>query len=849
MRQATAAQSTMAVSANRGCLLPGGTALVTGDKPLPQLPPGGTARVWGGQPLSRVAVALATALLAGSGARAEEAAAPAEALRPVAVQQVRVRGFWKEQVKRLTEKWIPHCVRQMEAGGRGQELLNFVHAARALKGEAVGKFTGCPWSDAYIYNTIEAICLALAYDPEGDAALAAAQAALRRKVDEWIPIVLAAQLEDGYLHTFHTVNKRPRFTKVGDHEFYVMGYLIEAGVAHHRATGGKDRRLYDAARRCADLLCATFGPPPKRTWVNGHPGMEHALFRLAWHVDATEGAGQGAPYAALARWFLDHHHEDPAHRNPYMQSHLPLSEQAEAVGHAVRATYLYTAAADYALLPGGAAYGRAADRLWESAVDRKLYLTGGVGASHEGEAFDKDFELRNDGYCESCAGCGLSFWAEAMLRRHGRGHYADVQERVLYNNILGAIELTGVNFFYQNPLRSDKARYPWHGCPCCVGNIPRALLAIKDLAFSTSPHGDALAVNHYLAGAWTIPGVGGTTLGVEQETEYPWKGDVAITLRPAAPSTFTLMLRIPDRAGSALYSVVPDTKGRFTVAVNGAPAEAEAAGGYARIRRAWKDGDRVALALPMEVQRVRCDARVAANRGRVALQRGPIVYSVEDVDHEGDASALVLGPGAALRVVWKADLLGGVMAIEGDAPRLLAIPNYARLNRGGGSRVWIVEDPAAAAPEGRVGPLYARKALAPRTRDQVRIGNAASEREHDLQGERTSSGEFEGQAWRHATDGGWFGYELAVDPAGRNALLCTYWGDDGGNRRFRVVVEGETVARQVLERSKPGEFFDVEVAIPDKLTRGKTKVRVRLEAEAGATAGGIFDLRVMKAGG
>jgi hypothetical protein len=792
------------------------------------------------------ALALVTVLLADAVARSEEAGAPREALRPVAVQQVRIRGFWKEQVKRLTELWIPHCIRQMEAGGKGQELLNFVHAARVLKNEPVGKFTGCPWSDAYIYNTIEAACLALAVDPEGDAALAGAQDALRRKIDAWIPLVIAAQLDDGYIHTFHTVNRRPRFTKVEDHEFYVQGYLIEAGVAHHRVTGGKDRRLYDAARRCADLLCATFGPTPKRTWVNGHPGMEHALWRLARHVDETEGPGKGAPYADLARWFVDHHHAIPSHRSPYMQSHQPLVDQAEVVGHAVRATYIYTAVADLALLPDGAAYGRAADRLWDSAVNRKLYLTGGIGASHKGEAFDADYELRNDGYCESCAGCGLSFWAESMHRRTGHGHFMDVQERVLYNNILGSVELSGVNFYYQNPLRSDKARYPWHGCPCCVGNIPRTLLAIKDLAFSKGAAGDVLAVNHYLAGEWMIPGIAGAPLRIEQETGYPWQGEISIRLHPKAPADFTLMLRIPDRAGNALYTVEPDTKGRFTVAVNGQEAKAETADGYARIRRTWKDGDRVDLALPMEVQRVRCDAKVAANRGRVALQRGPLVYSLEDVDN-GDTAALVLKPAAALRVACKPGLLGGVWAVEGDDPKLLAIPNYARLNRGGGSRVWIVEDPERASAEsGRV-TLHARKELAPRTRDQVLIADADSERAHGLKGERTSSGEFEGQRWRHATDGGWFGFDLAVDPEGRSALLCTYWGDDGGGRRFRVVVDGETIANQVLEQSRPGQFFDVEYAIPEALTRGKAKVAVRFQAEPGATAGGVFDLRIVRA--
>ena len=195
-----------------------------------------------------------------------------DALEPVEFQQIQLGGFWKQQAKRLTEKWLPHCIRQMESGGAGQELLNLVHTAKVIRGEPHGKYTGAPWSDAYVYNTVEAICLALAVEPDGDAELAQAQAALRAKVEEWIPIILAAQLPDGYIHSFHTVNGHPHFSNIGWHEFYVMGYFLEMGVAHYKITGGKDRRLYEAAVRCADHLHNTFGPPPKRTWKNGHPG-------------------------------------------------------------------------------------------------------------------------------------------------------------------------------------------------------------------------------------------------------------------------------------------------------------------------------------------------------------------------------------------------------------------------------------------------------------------------------------------------------------------------------------------------------------------------------------------------
>ena len=612
-----------------------------------------------------------------------------ESLQPVEFQKIQINGFWKQQIKRMTEKWIPHCVKQMESGGAGKELMNLVYTANVIRGEKLaGKYTGCPWSDAYVYNSMEAMCLALAIDPEGDADLAKAQDGMRAKMEEWIPIILAAQLPDGYIHSFHTVNGKQHFSNINDHEFYVMGYFIEMGVAHYKVTGGKDRRLYDAAVKCANHLCDTFGPAPKRTWKNGHPGMELALCRLARLVNEVQGKGAGDKYAQLAKHFLDHQHEISP--DAYNQSQKPAMAMTEAEGHAVRATYFYTAMTDMALLMGDKAYQGAVDKIWANAIHRKHYLTGGVGASHGGEAFSKDFDIHNDGYCESCAGCGLSFWSDRMHSLYGDAHYRDVQERVLYNNLLGSVELTGMNFFYQNPLVSDKHRYPWHGCPCCVGNIPRSLIAIKDLMYSANIGRDTLYVSHFVDSQVTIPKMAGVSLGVRQETEYPWKGDVKITLQPSSRAKFTLKIRLPNRVESELYKAVPDLAGKFTLSVNGKQETSPVEKGYVTIQRKWKKGDQVVLSLPMDVQRVHCDERVAANVGRVALQRGPLTYSVEDVDNGGPVKSLVLKPDVVLKSVWQPDLLGGVMAIEGDG--IKAVPNYARLNRGGASAVWIVED-------------------------------------------------------------------------------------------------------------------------------------------------------------
>ena len=772
-----------------------------------------------------------------------------EPLCPIQFQYIKLDGFWKAQVKRLTEKWLPHCVKQLESGETGKEFGNFVIAAKVLAGEKPEeKRTGFWWSDAYVFNIVESICLALTVDPDGDEELAHAQQSLRNKIEEWIPVILAAQCRNGYIHTPHTIDHLEPYHHTDKHEFYTQGYFIEMGIAHYHATGEKDRRLLDAAIRCADHLNDTFGPEAKRSWVHGHAGMGYALCRLARLVNDINGNGAGDKYYKLAKHLLDHHHETDK-PSSYNQTDRPLIEMNEAAGHSVRATYFYTAIADLAMLAEDKQYQAVADKLWASMVHRKLYITGGVGSSLSGdEGFDDDYVLPNRSYCEACAGCGLTFWASRMHWMHGDAHYVDVQERTLYNNILGSIDLSGGNFFYQNPLIANYPRYSWHPCPCCVGNIPRALLAIKDLIYSLNAKKDILYINHYVACTALIKKIGGNALTIQQQTDYPVDGKVKINLTPTRLSQFAVKLRIPNRAESKLYTAVPDLDGQYSLTVNGEPVSLPVSSGYVTIKRTWNRGDVLELELPMEMQRVYADQRVADDRGRVALQRGPLVYNIEQVDNNTPLQDMILKPDAQLHAVWKPEFLKGVCIIEGKG--LIAIPNYARLNRGGASQVWVVENPDKlefSEEEKTRNVLKASwKELDSLTVDSVAIGEPESEKEHNLNCPHKNSGTFYGLKWRDAPPESWLSYTLTVDPNANNQLLCTYWGDEVGNREFEILVEGKKIGEQKLLRNKPKEFFHVRYAIGPSLTHGKKKVTVTFQGKPGCMVGGLFDIRMMK---
>ena len=628
---------------------------------------------------------------------------PIENLRPVDTMPYQINSpLWDQRARAIIVQWIPHCINKindpdLKEGG----INNFIDAANKLQGKSGGRHRGYVFSNAWVYNTMESICVALMVDPKGDAEIVQAQKMMRDTLEDWIPKILAAQETDGYLQTAFTLSDRQRWTDRyrGDHEGYVAGYYLEAAVSHYMLTGGRDLRLYNSAKKLADLWEANIGPVPgKQEWYDGHQAMEMALVRFGRFVNTIEGDGKGDKYIQLARFLLDCRRDG----SKYDQSHVPVIRQYEAVGHAVRASYNYAAMSDVAMETHDLEYQSAVMSLFDNMIHRKYYVTGGIGSGETSEGFGPDFSLPHNAYNESCSSCGLIFFLHKLNMAYHDARFVDLYEETLYNALLGALDLDGKNFYYQNPLEGRGARYSWHTCPCCVGNIPRVLLMLPTWTY-VKDNAD-LYVNLYVGSKVTVPDIAGTDVEMIQETDYPWNGDVAITVNPGAGKNFSILLRVPNREVSDIYHNEPGADGILSVKVNGQAIQPPVERGYAIIERAWKTGDRIELELPMQAQRIYAIDKVEATRGQVALRYGPLIYSVEAADQTMDKA---LSPDAPLTTEWKPDLLQGVLAIRGqwaDGSDLLAIPNYARANRfeetndeGSGrgrditSRVWIKE--------------------------------------------------------------------------------------------------------------------------------------------------------------
>jgi DUF1680 family protein len=622
---------------------------------------------------------------------------PAKQLDAVYTKNFKIDSpLWNARAKALMVSWIPHCIDQINRTDLTQGpggIDNFVEAGKALRGEPHGAHKGYVFSNAWVHQTVEAMSIALMIDPQGDAEIIQAHEKMRATLADWIPTILAAQERDGYLQTAFTLprvdargNVDPgpfaHWERRGDHEGYTAGYFLESAINHYQMTNRKDARLYNAAKKLADCWCANLGPAPKKAWYDGHQEMEQALVRFGRFVNDMEGGGKGTKYVELAKFLLDGRYNtarNDRERQEYDQSHLPVTQQYEAVGHAVRAMYNYSGMADVAVETHDPDYQSAVKSLWDNMVNKKYYVTGGVGSGETAEGFGPNYSLRNRAYCESCSSCGEIFFQWKMNLAYHDAKYADLYEQTMYNALLGSTDLAGKVFYYTNPLDANVGRAPWHTCPCCVGNIPRTLLMMPTWVYAKSAEG--VYVNLFVGSAITLENVAGTDVEMVQATDYPWSGKIGITVNPKTAKSFSVRIRVPDRGVSSLYKNTPDANGITSLAVNGQAVKPAIEKGYAVITRAWKAGDKVDLVLPMKVQRVRASDKIEDTRNKVALRYGPLIYNIEQVDQSIDKA---LSPNSPLTAEWKGDLLGGVMVIKGkfaDGSPMMAIPNYARTNR------------------------------------------------------------------------------------------------------------------------------------------------------------------------
>jgi DUF1680 family protein len=632
-----------------------------------------------------------------------ETTAPDYPTKPVPFTEVHFTDmFWAPRLETNRSVTIPYALEQCVETGR---VRNFEEAAKVLKGEIEqGRFCSTyPFDDSDLYKIMEGASYALLIkkDPRLDA-----------RLDEMIAKIAAAQEEDGYIYTARTVNaeephpwiEEERWTNLYmAHELYNAGHMYEAAVAHFMATG--KRSFLDIAIRNANLVDSVFGPG-KKIGVPGHEEIEIGLVKL-YRVTGERR------YLDLAKFFLDQRGRGEERNlfGQYSQDHKPIIEQEEAVGHAVRAAYMYSGVADVAALTDDKAFLQAVDRIWEDAVGSKIYITGGIGSRGSGEAFGEQYDLPNaTAYAETCASIANAFWNHRMFLLHSDARYIDVLERVLYNGILSGVALTGDLFFYSNPLESfgQHKRSPWFACACCPSNVSRFMPSIPGYVYAKKE--GSLYINLFADSKADID-LAHYEVGITQETRYPWEGNITITVSLDSPQTFAINIRIPGWAlgqpiPGDLYTYLDEWKEEPLIKVNGEEVLLELDRGYVPLRREWRDGDVIELYLPMPIRRVKSHVQVLDNADRAALVRGPVVYCAEWPDNEGFVSNLVLPDDSLLQAEWREDLLNGVVLIKGSAVALFsggeegnigrrtqsftAIPYYSWAHRGEGEMaVWL----------------------------------------------------------------------------------------------------------------------------------------------------------------
>lgn len=603
---------------------------------------------------------------------------------PIAFTEVQVSDeFWSDRLEASREVTIPLAFSKCEETGRYD---NFV---RATKPDSTYKVGGFSFDDTDVYKTIEGASYLLQSYPDAE---------LEAYIDSVLVLVAAAQEDDGYLNTARQMNPwhphdwmgSERWSKVEDlsHEFYNLGHMLEGAIAHYQATG--KRNFLDIAIRYADCVCEAIGPGEDQlVRVPGHQIAEMALAKLYLVTGEQK-------YLDQAKFFLDMRGYTEI-KGQYSQSHKPVLEQDEAVGHAVRAEYMYSGIADVAALTGEQAYIDAIDKIWENIVTKKMYITGGVGSRGSGESFGRNYELPNlTSYCETCAAIGNVYFNHRMFLLHGESKYYDVLERSLYNGLISGVSLDGGAFFYPNPLESDGRhhREPWFGCACCPSNISRFIPSVPGYVYAATD--DALYVNLYLSNSMTHS-LDGKRVSVSQKTAYPWSGDVLVTIDENKAGEFTLKLRIPgwvrgEVVPGDLYEYADDKSSEYTVMVNGETCSSELVDGYFCIKRDWKAGDQIALNMTMEPRYVQAHPEVKADEGRLAVTKGPIVYCAEWPDNEGiNVREATLDREETMTWEHNSELLHGIDVITTQS--LTLIPYYAWCHRGSGDMiVWLKEE-------------------------------------------------------------------------------------------------------------------------------------------------------------
>ncbi|WP_297329855.1 glycoside hydrolase family 127 protein [uncultured Bacteroides sp.] len=656
--------------------------------------------------MKKVCLLAIVAIIAGSGysQKKEVALHSGYPIDPVPFTSVKVTDdFWKQRLKASREVTIPLAFSKCEETGRYE---NFVKAANPSDDYKVEGFS---FDDTDVYKTIEGASYSLQTYPDKK---------LEQYIDSVLEIVAAAQEPDGYLYTARTMNpKHPhnwsgpeRWSEVENlsHEFYNLGHMVEGAVAYYQATG--KRNFLDIAIKYADCICKNIGEGPnQKRVIPGHQIAEMALVRL-YTVTGD------AKYLNQAKFFLDAR-GTTARKDIYLQSHKPVLEQEEAVGHAVRAGYMYSGMADVAAITGDSSYIKAVDKIWDNIVSKKLYITGGIGARHQGEAFGDNYELPNlTAYNETCAAISNVYMNYRLFLLHGDAKYFDVLERTLYNGLISGVSLDGGQFFYPNPLSCDGkyrfnadhtiTRQPWFGCACCPSNVSRFIPSLPGYVYAVKD--TQVYLNLFLSNRAELK-VNGKKVVLEQESGYPWNGDVRVKVAQGN-QPFTMNVRIPGWVRgsvlpSDLYSYDDDQKLGYRVSVNGQEVIGELRKGYLQIERKWKKGDVVEVHFDMQPRIVKANEKVTADRGRVAIERGPIVYCAEWPDNDFNIQNILLNQYPKFQVIEKPDLLYGIKTLTTSAQSLnydtagklvtkdvtlTLIPYYAWAHRGEGRMdVWL----------------------------------------------------------------------------------------------------------------------------------------------------------------